>query len=347
MPSKGEMMERGQFTYHEILSQPYSWAAALEILRLERPRIESVWNKDFTQLLFTGCGSTYYLALSAAAMAQELTGVPARGLPASELWLNPRVCYPRNGRNLLIAISRSGETTETLRACQVFKDDQSGKLVTISCYPDMPLAEMGHLNLVLPSGQEQSVAQTRAFSTLYLACAGLASFWTGSGLEKFSGLIDAGVKLLGFIGGIVKPLGQDNAIDRFYFLGSGSRYGLASEISLKMKEMSLSHSEPFHFLEFRHGPMSMVCPSSLVVGLLSESNRTVEAQVLEDVRALGGRTLSIGEEAADVEFASGLLDIFYSVLYLPVGQLLAFERSLAKNLNPDRPNNLESVVKLP
>jgi glucosamine--fructose-6-phosphate aminotransferase (isomerizing) len=340
------MMESGQFTSHEILSQPYSWAAALETLKLERPEIESIWSKDYTQLLFTGCGSTYYLALGAAAQAQELTGVPARGLPASELWLNPRVCYPRNGRTLLIAISRSGETTETLRACQAFLDNQSGELVTISCYPDMPLAKMGHLNLVLPSGQEQSVAQTRAFSTLYLACAGLASFWSGSGIEAFAGLIETGVKLLAFVGGIVKPLGQDTAIDRFYFLGSGPRYGLACEISLKMKEMSLSHSEPFHFLEFRHGPISMVSPSTIVVGLISESNRAAEAQVLEDVRALGGRTLSIGEEAADVEFTSGLPEFLRNVLYLPVGQLLAFERSLAKGLNPDHPHNLESVVKL-
>jgi len=339
-------MERGQFTYHEIISQPYSWAAALDVLILQRSEIESIWEKDYAQVLFTGCGSTYYLALAAAALAQELTGIPARGLPASELWLYPQACYPRNGRVLLIAVSRSGETTETLRACQAFKEGRYGELVTISCYPEMPLAKLGALNLVFPSGQEQSVAQTRAFSTLYLACAGLASFWSGSGVEVFTGLPEAGVKILEAGDSAVKTPGQDSSLDRFYFLGSGPRYGLACEISLKMKEMSLSHSEPFHFLEFRHGPISMVNPSTLVVGLLSEKNRAVERLVLEDVRALGGRTLSIGEGSADVQFTSGLPEAFRNVLYLPVGQLLAYERSLGKGLDPDRPNNLGAVVKL-
>ena len=246
----------------------------------------------------------------------------------------------------MIAVSRSGETTETLRACQAFKEGQYGELLTLSCYPDMPLAKMGDLNLVLPSGQEQSVAQTRAFSTLYLACAGLASFWSGLGAEVFNGLPEAGEKMIEAANSTVKALGEDSSLDRFYFLGSGPRYGLACEISLKMKEMSLSHSEPFHVPEFRHGPISMVTPGSLVVGLLSEANRAVETAVLKDARALGGRTLTIGEGSADLNFTSGLQEAFRNVLYLPVGQLLAFARSLAKGLNPDCPNNLDSVVKL-
>ena len=339
-------MERGEFTYHEMITQPSSWAAALEILKSQHSDIVSVWRKGYTQVLFTGCGSTYYLALAAAALLQELTGIPARGLPASELWLYPQACYPRNGRVLLIAVSRSGETTETLRACQAFKEGQYGELLTLSCYPDMPLAQMGDFNLVLPSGQEQSVAQTRAFSTLYLACAGLASFWSGLGTEVFNGLPEAGDKIIEAANSTVKTLGEDSSLDRFYFLGSGPRYGLACEISLKMKEMSLSHSEPFHVPEFRHGPISMVTPGSLVVGLLSEANRAVETAVLKDARALGGRTLTIGEGSADLNFTSGLQEAFRNVLYLPVGQLLAFARSLAKGLNPDCPNNLDSVVKL-
>lgn len=339
-------MERGHFTYQEIISQPASWAAALEVLKNFRTEIEGVWKDNCSQVLFTGCGSTYYLSLAAAALTQELTGIPARGLPASELWLHPHVCYPRHGRVLLVAVSRSGETTETRRACQAFREDRGGSLVTLSCYPDKPLASIGDLNLVLPSGQEQSVAQTRAFSTLYLACAGLACFWSGRGVETFSGLLEAGGKVISAAGSTVKSLAQDSSLDRFYFLGSGPRYGLACEISLKMKEMSLSHSEPFHFPEFRHGPMSMVTSSTLVVGLLSEINRSVEEAVLADVRALGGRTLAIAEESAPLSFTSGVPEAFRNVLYLPVGQLLAFERSFAKGLNPDCPINLAAVVKL-
>ena len=176
-------MERGEFTYQEILSQPQAWAAALDVLKTQATEIDAIWRNNYSLILFTGCGSTYYLALAAAAFTQEMTGLPVRGLPASELWLYPQGCYPRSGRVLLCAVSRSGETTETLRACQAFIDSGRGDLVTFSCYPDMPLAKMGALNLVFPSGQEQSVAQTRAFSTLYLACAGMASIGSGSGLE--------------------------------------------------------------------------------------------------------------------------------------------------------------------
>jgi glucosamine--fructose-6-phosphate aminotransferase (isomerizing) len=119
-----------------------------------------------------------------------------------------------------------------------------------------------------------------------------------------------------------------------------------------MKEMSLTHSEPFHFMEFRHGPKSMVTPSALVVGLRSTANGPSEAAVLEDVQALGGRVLDMAEEStrnrhgSEVRFGSKLDEAARNVLYLPVGQLIAFERSLSKGLNPDRPTNLDSVVKL-
>ena len=113
-----------------------------------------------------------------------------------------------------------------------------------------------------------------------------------------------------------------------------------------MKEMSLTHSEPFHFMEFRHGPKSMVTPQALVIGLRSTQNGPYETAVLEDVKALGGRVLDIAEDGLGVRFASGLDEAVRNVLYLPVGQLIAFERSLSKGLNPDCPTNLETVVKL-
>jgi glucosamine--fructose-6-phosphate aminotransferase (isomerizing) len=110
--------------------------------------------------------------------------------------------------------------------------------------------------------------------------------------------------------------------------------------------MSLSHSEPFHFMEFRHGPKSMVTPSSLVIGLRSTVNGRHEAAVLEDVEGLGGRVVDVAEAGKQVRFEAGLDEAVQNVLYLPVGQIIAFERSLSKGLNPDRPTNLDTVVKL-
>ncbi len=339
------------FTHREILSQPEAWVSALELLREQRAGLQRFHPDRYAQVLFTGCGSTYYLALSAAAQTQALTGKLCRAFPASELWLSPQTSYAA-GRTLLIAVSRSGETTETLRACQAFLTEGRGDLITLCCYPDLPLAKMGTFNLVLPSGQEQSVAQTRAFSTLFLGTVSLACLWSHRDdlFDSLSRLPEAGRQILDEYAPLAAELGADEGLDRFYFLGSGARYGLACELSLKMKEMSLTHSEPFHFLEFRHGPKSMVTSTTLVIGLRSSSSAGPESAVLKDVTALGGRILAMGEEAADggraVAFRSGLDEAVRDVLYLPVGQLIALERSLSKGLNPDRPTNLDAVVTL-
>ena len=145
---------------------------------------------------------------------------------------------------------------------------------------------------------------------------------------------------------LAKEIGEDLDFDRFYFLGSGIRYGLACEVNLKMKEMTLTHSEAFHFLEFRHGPMSMINEKAVVIGLLSEKNFSHEQAVLGEMQALGGRVVALGEANADVSFESRIPENVRGVLYLPVLQLMAFYRSLAKGFNPDRPKNLTAVVQL-
>ncbi|HAD07591.1 MAG TPA: SIS domain-containing protein [Anaerolineaceae bacterium] len=349
-------MRDGTFTLQEILTQPQAWTDALEVLNLARANVRAFTPHRYAQILFTGCGSTYYLALSAAALTQQMTGISARAFPASELWLNPDLTYV-GGRNLLIAVSRSGESSETLRACQAFLERQRGDLITLSCYPNAPLAGMGMLNLVLPSGQEQSVAQTRAFSTLYLATMALAGEWAGRAdlLDVLNRLPEACAQVLEDSAELASTLGQDATLDRFYWLGSGIRYGLACELSLKMKEMSLSHSEPFHFLEFRHGPKSMITDSALVIGLRSTSTGRLEGAVLEDMLALGGRVLDLAfadapllpnKTAHHLTLPNLMEEEIRNILYLPVGQRIAFERALSKGLNPDRPAHLDTVVRL-
>ena len=343
------MDERGAFTREEIQTQPEAWSTGLEVLKGLRKELKPFFHAGkYAQVIFTGCGSTYYLSLAAAALLQGLTGQCARAWPASELWFYPGSSYPASGRVLLVAVSRSGETTETLRACETFKTDGRGDIITLSCYPDQPLATMGALNLILPSGAEKSVAQTRAFSTLYLATVAMAILWSGrvdlyGELERLPAV---GKLILEKYAPLTRQLGQDMSLDRFFFLGSGPRYGLACELNLKMKEMSLTFSEPFHFPEFRHGPKSMVTPSTLMVGLISELNHAQEWAVLDDMRHLGGRILTLGEEKCDISFHSSLDEAVRNILTLPAGQMVAFERSLAKGLNPDQPTNLDTVVKI-
>jgi glucosamine--fructose-6-phosphate aminotransferase (isomerizing) len=348
---KGDPMTKpaGAYTLAEIRSQPQSWLAALDVLSSNKNEIEAILaTSQPDEIIFTGCGSTYYLSLAAAALVTELGGIPARALPASELWFYPQSAYPKGKKTLLVAVSRSGETTETLRACEKFLKEGRGTLLTLSCYGERELASIGALNLVFPSGMEESVAQTRAFSTLYLGCIALAALW-GKQAELYANLPKLAAPAQNIIANsheLARSLGASSAIDRFYFLGSGSRHGLACELSLKMKEMSLSHSEPFHFMEFRHGPKSMITPSALVVALLSEGNRAQEDAVVREMSAMGAQVLTIAEKDAMVEFNGGLPETLQNILYLPVGQLLGFERSLSKGLDPDRPNNLDAVVRL-
>jgi glucosamine--fructose-6-phosphate aminotransferase (isomerizing) len=339
----------GYHTRRELLSQPEVWAAALAQLAGRAAEIKGFFARgQYTHAIFTGCGSPYYLGLSAALVFQELTGLPAVARPASEIWLSPGDLPRVGGRGLLVVASRSGETSESLRACDTFRQAGLGDVLYIGCYPGRRLEAFSDYTLILPEAQEESTAQTRALSTMYLATTGLALIAANrtSDLGALHQLAPAARRMLDEYGDLALSVGGDLNIDRFYFLGSRALYGLASELSLKMKEMTLSHSEPFHTLEFRHGPRSMATEGACVVGLLSEGRRALEQAVLAEMVEQGSQLLTLDEHDADVTFASGLPAPLRDVLYLPVGQLVALERSLAKGLNPDAPDNLVAYVTL-
>src|SRR5689334_24340417 len=205
-------------TWREIQSQPEAWAAALDLLRAHADELRALASAGrYDSVIFTGCGSPYYLALAAAATFQEVTGRPARGIPASEIWLNPRAVLPDGGRSLLVTLSRSGETTETLRAVEAFRAAGRGDVLTLSCYPGRPLTSLGNVNIILPSCQEQSMAQTRAFSVLYLATVALAALWAGNDqlLGELDRLPEVCRRLLKDTAGLAHDLGSDATIDRF------------------------------------------------------------------------------------------------------------------------------------
>jgi len=329
-------------TYREIKSQTDAWAQALALTqRLSLPKAG-----DYQQVIFTGCGSTYYLSLAAAALYQELTGFAARGVPASELVFNSQTVLT-DQKTLLVAVSRSGTTSETVKAAEKFKAEKRGDVIVISNYDEV-LTQSADVKLVIDKGQEDSVAQTRSFASMFVAATVFCARMAGRHdlVNAMERLPEVGHVLIGNHEALAKEIGSNLDFDRFYFLGSGIRYGLACEINLKMKEMTLTHSEPFHFMEFRHGPMSMVNEQAVVVGMSSDANRTHEAKVLSEMKALGGTVVALAESDADIAFTSGIPESVRGVLYLPVLQLMAFYRSGTKGLNPDRPKNLTAVVQL-
>ena len=345
------MATGGQHTLAEISSQPEAWADALQAFSAREADLKRAWTAlDPGQVVFVGCGSTYYLSLSAAWLFQGLTGVPARAYPSSEIVLFQSQVLTRPQHTLLVTISRSGTTTETLLAVDRFRRLGGRAVWSITCYPDSPLAKAASLVLPAEGGQEQSVAQTRSFASMLVLAQAMAAALGGQEISPLKNLPDLGAKLLEETEPIAQELGSDPGVDSFCFLGSGPQYGIANEAMLKMKEMSLSSSEAFHFFEFRHGPKSMVNGRALVVGLLSQPVHTHEEQVLDEMAALGAQTLALAP-LTETDGGRGRIQLpcylppwATPVLYLPPLQMLAYYRAVGKGLDPDRPRNLDQVV---
>jgi glucosamine--fructose-6-phosphate aminotransferase (isomerizing) len=343
----------GQHTLTEITTQPEAWADALRAFGILHDTLEKSWRSLCPQrVLFAGCGSTHYLSQTAAFLFQGLTGVPARACPSSEIVLFGPQVLPNPGRTLLVAISRSGTTTETLVAIDRFRQRGGQAVWAITCYPDSPLAQAADLVLPAEAAQEQSIAQTRSFASMLVLVQALAATIAGEDTSPLATLPELGQKLLETSAPLTEEMGSRASLDRFFFLGSGPHYGLANEAMLKMKEMSLSYSEAFHFLEFRHGPMSMVNGQALVVGLLSPEAQVHERQVLDEMAALGGQVLALaplpetGGDPTGRPLPAHLPAWARLVLYLPPLQLMAYHRAIVKGLDPDHPRHLEAVVSL-
>jgi glucosamine--fructose-6-phosphate aminotransferase (isomerizing) len=344
-------------TWQEILSQSQAWQSTLDGIAAERPALEAFLERaDFDQVAVVGCGSTHYLAQCAASTLTHWTGMPARAFPSSEVWLFPKTIP--HGRWLLLAVSRSGTTTETLRALTRFREAHGGPVLAITCYPESPLAQRADFTLAAPHAQEQSIAQTRSFTSMLLLAQALitAIAQDESRLEHLMRLPGLLNDLTERIGDLPRRLGADLTSDHIFFLGAGPFYGLANEGMLKTKEMSLSYAEAYHPLEFRHGPMSMASQTAVVVGFLSDTGLAEELKVLKEMQGLGARTLALIEDSQAisgwwpdylVELQSGLDEWERGPLLLPPVQHMAYHRALAKGLDPDRPHNLTAVVELP
>ena len=342
-------MPSGQHTLREILSQPAAWSAALRAFEERRAEMLDLWAAaEFDQVIVTGCGSTYYLSLAAAQLLRQ-SGVDAQAVPASELLLRPAaVCLP-GVRYLLLTISRSGTTTETVRAQENFAL-AGGTVICISCDSGSPLAQSADLAIAIDAAQERSVAQTRSFSSMLVLVQLLAGALGAQAAFPYAGLPDSCGALLDACAGLMQSLGGAGGLDAFFFLGAGALYGIACEAMLKMKEMSLAHSEAFHPLEFRHGPMSLVGADSLVIGLVSPATAQHELRVLQEMQDMGATVLVISQSRSEFEHHISLpadLPASYApALHLPPLQLLAYWRAQKNGCDPDQPQHLSAVISL-
>lgn len=329
-------------TEREILSQPEVWQQTIDVL--DPMSFLTPFSNDITDVLVTGCGSTHYLALSAAALLRE-SGLRAWALPASELISVAQPRLANAGGTLLLAVSRSGTTSETLMAVEHFRRIGGRSVAVITSYPDSPLAQAADVVWSAPASAEQSVAQTRSFTSMQVIVSAIAGALRGGDLSALAALPSAAASILERSRPLMAALARESGLESFYFLGSGALYGTASEGMLKLKEMSLTASEAYHAMEFRHGPMSMCDESAAVIALMSPDRTSVEDAVLRDISSFGAQLVTIGVEGHH-QIPPDIPSWATPALYLLPLQLLALERAQHKGLDPDQPRHLTAVIYL-
>jgi fructoselysine-6-P-deglycase FrlB-like protein len=289
-------------TVREIESQPAGWKRASTIVHEVASKLPSHGHR----IAVVGCGTSYYIA-QAVAGARESRGCgesdafPASEMPTSRMY------------DSVIAISRSGTTTEVARTLAALPGGT--RSVAISAVADTPVVAAATEAVLLPFADEQSIVQTRfATTTLALMRAHLGEDLGGP-------IVDAEMAL-------AQPLPVDpSEFEQLVLLGRGWTVGLAAEAALKFREAAGAWAEAYPAMEYRHGPISVAGPGTLVWWLGG-----AEPDLVADVRATGA---SVVQSELD-----------------PMAELVTLQRAAvalaqARGLDPDRPQHLTRSVVLP
>jgi glutamine---fructose-6-phosphate transaminase (isomerizing) len=348
----------GAHSLAEILSQPQFWSRCLEGLEREGSLAGVRQTFRFArEWLFVGCGSSYYLALSAAAAWSSITGMRARAIPASELLLFPENVLAGTQDLAAVVISRSGRTSEAVRAAQLLEREKGVRVLAVTGTPHQPLEQAATATLpVLPS-DEQSTVMTRSFTSMLMGLEYLAACQANNSglLAAFAKLPELAQKAMDNLHPRIRDFAGTREFADYVCLGQGPFYGLACETALKVNEMSVSYAQNFHTLEFRHGPKSIVGPETLVIFLLSEQGYEAECEVLQEIKGLGGTTLTVTNRADNraraasdllIEFDFALPELVRLAPHIFAGQLTGLYTGLKKGLDPDNPRHLSRVVVL-
>ena len=348
--------EKMPHTWNEIVSQGEAWRKVLEELGRNAVVTDILRSSaDRRRFIFLGCGTSYYLAEAAATSWTALTGHSTRAIASSEILLFPEMLRAEEQNTCAVAISRSGRTSETLRAASALQRELEIPTIGITCEGGSELQAICERTIVLSDCGEKSTVMTRSFTGMLLSLQYLASRLSGNSrfVEELRDMAEQFSPKIGvFAQRIEAFLAQRNFAD-FVFLGQGAFHGIAREAALKVMEMSCSYSQAFHTLEFRHGPKAIVSPETCITFFLSDAGQKAESEVLTEMKELGGTTICICDRAthaltavSDLVLETGGKGLAWLAPYVVPGQLLGFYIGMAKGLNPDHPKNLTRVVVL-
>jgi fructoselysine-6-P-deglycase FrlB-like protein len=286
----------------EIESQPALWRRAMALLPEVAPRLPL----EGSRVALVGCGTSFYIAQAAAAARESL------GLGETDAFVASEMPAGRS-YDLVVAISRSGTTTEVVRALDTLPP--GGRSVAISTDAGTPVVSAATDAILLPFADEESIVQTR-FATTTLA---LLRAHLGHAVDSAAASAERALAA-------DLPLSPAD-FDQFVFLGTGWTVGLAGEAALKFRETGGAWAESYPAMEYRHGPIS-VAGERTVVWILGE----VEPELVDDIRATGASVLeSRGDPMAE----------------LVLVQRAAVALARSRGLDPDRPRHLTRSVVLP
>jgi glucosamine--fructose-6-phosphate aminotransferase (isomerizing) len=307
--------------------------------------------------LFVACGSSYYLSRTISAQWAKLLQVACTAVPASELLFAPHEVMQRTGARQVVLVSRSGKTTEVLRAAEWLKANAAIRTLGVTCSSDSVLEELCTHTLQLPWADEKSMVMTRSFTSILLLFERLGAKFAGDGgmASALDGLPEKAARWLDVNADKIRAFGTKRRFADFVFLGQGAHYWLAQEAALKLTEMSSSYAQAYHTLEFRHGPKSIASKDTLITFLLSDAAAEEESLLVGELKKLGAASFVVANRAtpalrrdADLLIELGLDEPEFARLALAAipAQLLGLAVGLRMGLNPDVPKNLTRAVVL-
>jgi glutamine---fructose-6-phosphate transaminase (isomerizing) len=343
-------------TWKEIVSQGDVWQSVLQELK-QGSAADKILGGDSRKSawLFVGCGTSFYLAEAAAASWTLLTGEQARAVPASEILLYPGLTRAAGTDLQAVVISRSGQTSEAVRAARVLKRDLHMPTSGITCSSNSLLEAECDSTVVLSSADEKSTVMTRSFTSMLLSLQHVAATHAKNlrFIESLQTMAEQFTLEIQSLSQEMAAFAAGHSFDDYIFLGHGPFHGIAREAALKVMEMSCSYSQFFHSLEFRHGPKAIVGPRTCLMFFVSATGQQAETEVLAEMKELGGVTIAVCNHAnANIRSSSDLVveaklpgnELSLLAPFTAPGQLLGFFTGVDKGLNPDRPKNLTRVV---
>ena len=364
-------VELGNYQHYmqkEIFEQPEALANTLEIVGGSKSIQPGIFGAeavnllaDVDAILILACGTSSHSGYTARYWLEAIAGVPCTVEIASEYRYRTSVPNPRQ---LIVAISQSGETADTLAALRHAKSLGQQKTLAICNVPESAIVRECALRFITRAGPEIGVASTKAFTTqlaaLFLLTLVMAKVRQRLSAEDESAYID---QLRHLPVAVNKVLGLEPEIkawaQRFadkhhaLFLGRGRHYPIAMEGALKLKEISYIHAEAYPAGELKHGPLALVDSDMPVISVAPNDDLLDKLKSnLREVQARGGELYVFADKDSEIGASEGVhilrLPEHYGelspILHVIALQLLSYHAALVKGTDVDKPRNLAKSV---